>query len=81
MTTPKFSPDGAGGFRTADGRWTVRPVTMAAGGRGWPNERWQITDTTEQARLSKSGTSHTRICRTLSEAREIAIYHTKKGSA
>lgn len=73
--------DGDGGYRTADGRWTVVPVHMGqgitgwAGGRGWSNGRkeWQVTDTTGQARLGIGGPR--KIVTRLYEARDLIGAH------
>lgn len=84
----RLTRDGNGGYKTADGRWTVTPITMGAGvtgwagGRGWSNGRreWLLADTTNQAQLSAMGPRHQRIVQALWEARDVIAAYTSQES-
>ncbi len=67
------------GYATADGRWTVEPVTMGEGvngNRGWSKGKreWRITDTTSQATLGMYGRPSL-VVPALWRARDIIDYH------
>jgi hypothetical protein len=73
--TVRLRRDGDGGYQTADGRFTVRPVTMGEGtnnNRGWsPGHReWLLTDTTGRAVLHPV-TGATRVMTRLYDVRDV----------
>lgn len=84
--TIKLKRDGNGGYTTADGRWTIKPVRMGggttgwAGGRGWSNghKAWHITDTTGKAVIAQYGPKNQRTVDALWEARDLIDYYTRK---
>jgi hypothetical protein len=53
-----LEPDGQGGYRSADGRWIVRPEVVALSSSG--RKRWYLTDTTGRASLRMAVTRKSR---------------------